>query len=801
MKSVNFKKSIALSDYFRIVNPQYTYLKLVPNYSVKNTQTDLIAKTIANMYKPILKCIKGDRERVVRALGKDFLLSTRYSLHTYSKVMYYIYISKEETAFYFVVPTEYARLLRESILNVWSTITIKEVLSLPTFKPTCTKFQMAYSHEDALSINADKRSNELLSHTLNIIDVLSEKDKIAIVYNFMPITQFGWQNEYKTTIEKVKNGIPATKNKLNPKYLLQMVLKGGDIVFKDIEALFKEEKKKNEFTLEIGKKSIDKLTHTFDVLHTDDKISSFTKKKEKSMILDTQILILSDAQDKKDELMNAKMMTYAFEEISKDEDNQLVAKNLGQKPLELMHYKWSKVDSSKMSTLETQNFIALAGRELLTKYKNIEHTDILECPVPKDLQSGCVSLGYNRYRGQPIEAFLLDGDIDLRCLAHFVIGPNRSGKTTLFSNWIKNMLDNNECVILLDYCENCKSTRELVPLFKSKVLRIQCDNMKQPQSMGYNEIPKETDPFQQYANAKLQCTSLVALVNSINVSDKRLAPRMEKYLEAAAVIVFIQEGRFIDVMNVLDNAIERHRFLNSIPIAHLERLEKYILYLHELDESDDKGNYVSTKYSLVSGIIDRMNKLTANPYMENMLSAPSDFTINLVEEIQKSQLITIEMPDMLFLTDQEKDIYVTYWLTKIHLALRVREYQLPSPNRRRERVKVNLFIDEIYHVEQAQKFLSTIFARIAKLDCKLILSAHYITQPKYIYNELTSANPSYTIVQGCTQTIFDELKKELAPFTYDDYMALKKYEAIHRIKDNDSFSTFVTKLPPPIKSS
>lgn len=51
--------------------------------------------------------------------------------------------------------------------------------------------------------------------------------------------------------------------------------------------------------------------------------------------------------------------------------------------------------------------------------------------------------------------------------------------------------------------------------------------------------------------------------------------------------------------------------------------------------------------------------------MELMLKKDCSNNINLINEMQKSQLICIKMPEIMFSTEQEKDIYATYWLTKI----------------------------------------------------------------------------------------------------------------------------------------
>src|SRR5690606_20378449 len=68
----------------------------------------------------------------------------------------------------------------------------------------------------------DRRSNEMLESTLNVIDVLKEEDKVGVLYNFIPSTQFTWSSAYRATIEKYTINIPVDRNKLRFTFLLKI---------------------------------------------------------------------------------------------------------------------------------------------------------------------------------------------------------------------------------------------------------------------------------------------------------------------------------------------------------------------------------------------------------------------------------------------------------------------------------------------------------------------------------------------------------------------------------------------------
>jgi hypothetical protein len=146
----------------------------------------------------------------------------------------------------------------------------------------------------------------------------------------------------------------------------------------------------------------------------------------------------------------------------------------------------------------------------------------------------------------------------------------------------------------------------------------------------------------------------------------------------------------------------------------------------------------------------------------------------------------------MFVTDEERDIYCTYWLTKILGALQIRYIKVPE----KDRTKVNVVFDELYQVVNCQALLKKHINRIAKKTCKPIISCHSLEQIKYIRPELKSANTSYMLISGCEKLNYEELKEELAPFELEDLLNLPRYYSLNLIKCNNGYAKFITKLPP-----
>ena len=73
-------------------------------------------------------------------------------------------------------------------------------------------YSLSYKKEDALSLGVDKKSNEPLNSILSVMDIMKEEDRIRVIYNFIPGSQFGWLDRYNTTLEKIKEHKSIEKN-------------------------------------------------------------------------------------------------------------------------------------------------------------------------------------------------------------------------------------------------------------------------------------------------------------------------------------------------------------------------------------------------------------------------------------------------------------------------------------------------------------------------------------------------------------------------------------------------------------
>ncbi|NRD80251.1 hypothetical protein HPT25_23295 [Bacillus sp. BRMEA1] len=774
-------KGIKLSEFVRVSKPEYIYLKLIPNNSVTNTKTHYIARTISNLWKSLYQNIKVEERKIKKILGKQFIIPSKLTYQMPSKVSYYIYMEKKKIEFYFIVPKHFETIIKEKINNVWHSITIEKVETIPLFTNEAACYEMVYKKEDGLALKTDRRDSYLLQSNLNIVDVMEEGDRVGVFYNFIPTFQPPFLNQYRNTIEKIKSGKPVDRNKYGLGYALKVGLSVLDGIIQDVASVLGGKKKMDDSVLQ----------GIVEKLNGGKTVSESTERKGKGTVLNTQILLFSESPDLTRQQNNVVSLNQSYEILT--EDNKLIAKPFKKK---VFFDKYNiGAEINKVGDQEAQNFIQLTGRDILERHHFIEKVNTHETQVPDELRKGVFCIGTNTFRGNKQKAYLTEHH-DFKNLLLLLIGPTRAGKSNFISHLSIDAVENGECVIIFDFIKKNELSDTVANCFPSeKVLNIEVTDVDNIQGMGYNEAKStSTDPFKRYTSAKLQNSNLIALINAVKADGLApLSSKMKRYLEASALVVFSNNGAFKDVVECLQDHVVRYRWIRKVPKDMNEYLDKYVAVLQELDEFNREGDTViGTKIGKVDGILDRMNELTLNPYIELMLNKDTTNNINLAEEIQKNQVICIRMKGSHFPTNMEKDVLTTYWLTKIMLALEVREDMVPED----DRVKVNLVIDELYQVENCEKVLKSKLSQIAKFRCKPIVSCHYINQLTYLRSELRSANTSYMLIAGCDEDNFKEISSDLAPFTYETSLkTMSSYHSLNRIKTKDGYATFITKLP------
>lgn len=732
---------MTLSQYFEIKKPVYKYYKVTPLKSLRNYNTDKLISVFASLSKNIR--------------AKPYIDNKKVVIRNQSKLGYYIYIEKEKVEFYFIIPDFYETLMIEKITNCWKGITIDKVDSIPTFQGF--NYSLSYKNNYCLSLATDKRSNTLLQGIINVKQIMGDTDKLCVFYNFETCEQKFTRADHDNMCKKYKKGL-GTRTTLWT-LVKQTLLIIYDIVFSTLGS-----------------------TKQDDIIGYIEPLSQDTLRKRDSIVIDTSIVVSSTNKT------CAVACAEAFKCVS--EDNELKYNKCRQ--IEDYSAYYIPVPKNRMSCRECQNLVSLPAKELIEEYK-IKCIDTFESKTPKELTTGFIRLGKNICKGEVTETYL-SNDKSLRNLPCCICGSNQSGKTTYLTNMTSDFLKNGECVVLFDFCGKGEMSDILSSKFKNSLV-INCADGNNLQGLGYNEIKPSTDTFEQYRNAKMQSIQLSTLINACNNEDKILQAKMDRYLESASLIVFINNGSIKNVFEVLMNYEKRAEWINKVSENQYENLEEYIMFLRELDDCNKQGEAVGTIYRKVESIIDRLNALKKNTYLELMLKKSCNNNFNLLDEIQKNQVICIRMTDKMFATKQERDIFCTYWFSKLWLALQIRINEIEN------RTKVNIIIDELYQIPKCQSLICQKLSQMPKYTAKLIVSCHYLKQISELREELQACNSSYMLLQGSNVSNFDSLKLEFENqgFTVDDLLNLKRYNSLNLISYEQGYWAGITALPPLLK--
>ncbi|MDY3960960.1 hypothetical protein [Romboutsia timonensis] len=761
-------KSIGISNYFELVKPQYIFFKLTPHNSCRNNSSDKLAQLVNKLYIDFTKRIYIEEKKLF--------------FRTDTKVSYYIYLEKHKAEFYFIVPMPYKRLFKEKISDTWRNIEIKEVKELPQFSKDCTKYGLRYKKEDALSLAIDKRDNDLLSSTLNIMEILESdtNDKIGIIYNFIPSSPTilnSFREYHREVMEKYKKHMPLDKDKKNIWYLVKVAI---NFLVNTIDGV-----------LEATQKDLKQTIQNNITIVQNRELSKATYKKENSTLCRSQIVVMSESDNKNNQEINGRATCEAFAII--DEDNSLTYEEV-KKDFNMIDAEYP-VKKLETSTHECQNFLQMPGRELLKKFNEIEHLKVLENPVPKELREGFFRLGEVKVKETNTKAYK-SNDSQLSRLGMAYLGSMGAGKTTFMTNNAKDIIDEGYglvCIDIINNCELSESIKAITP--KDRLIEIDCSNPNQLQAFSYNEIEinDNMSDYEKVSNATLHTQQIAVLLDSINDDTSSLSPKMLKYLYAAGTVVFVSkyDASLKDVINCLTIPDKRHQFIDNLSDNLKVMLEDEIYTLEELDKEEKSGK-ISNNDSKVEGIIDRSIHLKTSSSTKLSFMKDSTENLNFVDLLAQNKVVLIKIPESKFPSKMIRNIISTFYLSKIWLSKQILATK--------KQPKTFVLFDEFYKCHNCQLLYQDIFVEARKFDLVSIVALHYLNQLTQQCKEaLKASGTSYLLLQGADVKAYQDLKSNLIQFGYeeDDLLNLERYHALALVKTTKNYTAFITKLPPP----
>ena len=756
----NKVKSMKLSDYIEVRKAEYTHIQVIPSKSCKNTNTDKILVLANTMYRKL--------DKLVRVENKKLIIESKL------KLSYYIHITKQSTEFYFIVPTVFYNQVKTKLSETWKNVEIKKVDALPIDINNCTKYQLSYKLNDVLSLNVDKRSNSLLNANLSVLEILQEEESIGIFYNFIPMSQKE-QNYFKISSQQALDNFKKGMNLKKSKNIVDLGVISLKFLVDFINGLL------NAFL------STSQSSHNI-INPIEKQTSPSTQRKAKNEIIKTQVIICAKSKDKDRE---NQLCTTTFNTFSSINGDNELEKEEVKKNIDI--YKDNiKIKFNHTSTLEAGKFVNVAGKDIIEQHKNIKHNKILELRAPKCLENGEVKIGDVKHKDNKQMTYY-STDEQMKRLGRVLLGPMGAGKDYYMVNMAKDIIKANRGLIVLDYIDKCQLADNIKAITPpDRLIEIDCSNPKQLQSFSYDEYrykdsDSEVDKIDICMQKGQQYNMLLDTINDVNST---LTPRMLRYLNAAATIVFRvnQYSSFKDIIDVLKNPVKRDNFISLLPEGSKELLQDEIDDLEELSKRDKKGN-VENADSKIDGILDRISKLKSSSiYTKLSYINDSNNNIDFIKAINDGKVILVKIPAKRF-SKTMRSLLATFFLQKIWI----------SKEQGATETQTELFINEIHQSYHCQLLMEDILVECRKFNLTPTLAMHYLSQgTKKLKESILASGSSFLLLSGCDKKAYDELKHyfEKDGYSENDLVELERYHALCLIKNEEtSYSSFVAKLP------
>ena len=753
-------ESIKLSKYIEIQKAEYTHIQVIPSKSCRNTNTDKILVLANTMYKKL--------DRLIRIENKKLIITSKL------KLSYYIHITKRCTEFYFIVPTVFYSQVKTKLSETWKNVEIKKVNALPININDCTKYQLSYKLNDVLSLNVDKRSNSLLNANLSVLEILQDDEAVGIFYNFIPMSQKE-QNYFKISSQEALNNFRKGINLKKSKNIVDLGVISLKFLVDFINGLL------NAFL------SAPKNSHNI-INPVEKTTSSSTQRKAKSDIIKTQAIICAKSDEKEREKQLCTTTFNTFTSLNGDNELEMeeVKKNID------IYKDDIKVKYNYTSTLESGKFVNVAGKDIIEQHKNIKHNKLLELRAPKCLEDGEIRIGEVKYKDDKQMTYY-STDEQMKRLGRVLLGPMGAGKDYYMTNMAKDIIKVGRGLIVLDYIDKCQladNIKAITPI--DRLIEINCANPKQLQSFAYDEYKysdsdREVDKIDICMQKAQQYNMLLDTINDVNST---LTPRMLRYLNAAATIVFRvnQYSSFKDIIDVLKNPTKRDNIISLLPASAKELLQDEIDDLEELSKRDKKGN-IENADSKIDGILDRISKLKSSSiYTKLSYISESTNNVDFIKAINEGKVILIKIPAKRF-SKTMRSLLATFFLQKVWIA----------KEQGATETQTELFINEIHQSYHCQLLMEDILVECRKFNLTPTLAMHYLSQgTKKLKESILASGSSFLLLSGCDKKAYDELKHyfEKDGYSENDLVELERYNALCLIKNEETqYSSFVCKLP------
>lgn len=763
----------------------YVTYKLIPDINIKNSNNEELAQAMA-------VCFQEPLQRI-----------TKKGLIEPLKFYFDIEITKNQTEFYFTIPTNVEELVLNKAKTIWSKANIHEKALENKFnEPSTDIAELVLKYHNFKSLSTDKGDLYPLTNIMAITKALNDEERVRISICFEPLKRTNWISKANDEYKQFKNGKRVDREVKKSEQLAKLGVKTVEtalnyyiefqmLIFEAILGAIipeSDEEKKQIININLNDEGV--------ILNKADGVNHQTTYKQSAEAFMTRILILSDSSDKQRRKSNILMAYNAFKDLSGD--NELVMRFTDHKYVkEILKKNFDGSNECILCDREVAKLIQLP-QATLQKLYNVENIETKEVSLPVETLKGKIRVAEVRLSSQnkTVTTYFSD-DVKKVSFTNVFMGPEGCGKTTQIKRLAKECSWQGYSNILIDFIEDNKLAKEVkAAIDPNKVITLKIGDKGFIPALAYNEVSKliteDTDSWMKIHYASMIAEQVEYLINSITSSTTgELSDAMVRLLNAACRIVFVKPKTTIG--DVLDVLLRHDKRLKAVEYAKTVYKPDSNLFfeLDSINEYDKGGKKVigtKTANRSLEGVLSRFTQLTKVPFLEAMLQADIDPSHDFDKWIQEGKSIFIMIPQNLFPNPKTRDIITTYFVTRIWLAAQIREDNSDSR-------LCNLIFDEVHQMPNTASFIAEHVNEFRRHRLGLTISCHYLGQFAALEEAMLSKRTNYIICQGTQKDNVKKLQEEIAPFTLDDLAKLKLHEAICSINYTSNRHNFIGKLP------
>ena len=380
--------------------------------------------------------------------------------------------------------------------------------------------------------------------------------------------------------------------------------------------------------------------------------------------------------------------------------------------------------------------------DLTSGYFNVSQFKSLPLPSSlRNIEKDYISLGVNNYHGRHNKIKMT---YKARQQHLYITGATGTGKSTLIANMIKQDLDHNKGITLIDpHGDLAQEVVDIIPEQRKKDLIYFCPaDLKQNLRINLLEVKAKPGTTEYLFEIDQITESILSLFNKIFLTDNKDNHRIEYILRNCILTALnIQDCTIFNVFQLLTDNSYRFKVMPYISDSNLMNFWK--------NEYGKAGDYQRVK--MISGVTSKVGRLLFFEPTKRVFDSPKS-TLDIANVIDQNKILICNFSKGSLGEDGSK-LFATAILSKIQLAALARINDSAHP-----RTSHYLYVDEFQNY--APRILIQMLSEIRKYGLYLTIAEQSPSQQDFLSTNALFANIANTI---CFRTTSINDEKMLYP--------------------------------------